>query len=133
MSEDNENILDGDHTFNDREAETERDREDEEQANGREADEVRGERNERTRGEDQLSNALRGADVPSAPRLGPRILVTWIELTLVGLTGTLLGAAVGGPPGFIIYLLTTLVTVGVLFYNVNELIKRWLRTTNHEA
>jgi len=37
-------------------------------------------------------------------------LVTWIELTLVGTTGGLLGDTVGGPPGFMIYLLTTLLT-----------------------
>lgn len=60
----------------------------------------------------------------SRSRLVSRVLVTWIELTVVGITGGLLGAAVGGPPGFIIYLTTTLLTVGILFYNVNELIKR---------
>lgn len=132
MSEDNEYVLDGEHTSDNHETETERDREDE-QANDREADEARGEKDERIHDEDRSNNAPRGADSPSAPRLGPRVLVTWIELTLVGLTGTLLGATVGGPPGFIIYLFTTLVTVGVLFYNVNELIKRWMWTTNHEA
>ena len=78
------------------------------------------------------NETVRGtADAPPAPQLVTRVLVTWLELTLVGLTGTLLGATVGGPPGFIVYLVTTLVTVGVLFYNVNELIKRWVRTTNH--
>jgi len=51
-----------------------------------------------------VSNAIAG------PRLGSRILVTWIELTLVGTTGGLLGDTVGGPPGFMIYLLTTLLT-----------------------
>ena len=64
----------------------------------------------------------------SGPRLASRVLVTWIELTVVGITGGLLGAAVGGPPGFIIYLATTLLTVGVIFYNVNELIEQWLQT-----
>jgi hypothetical protein len=68
------------------------------------------------------------SDTPE-PRLVTRVLVTWIELTLVGLTGTLLGATVGGPPGFIVYLVTTLVTVGILFYNVNELIRRWVLST----
>lgn len=64
----------------------------------------------------------------SPPRLGSRILVTWIELTVVGITGGLLGATVGGPPGFVIYLATTLLTVGIIFYNVNELVKAWLRS-----
>lgn len=64
----------------------------------------------------------------SGPRLASRMLVTWIELTVVGITGGLLGAAVGGPPGFIIYLATTLLTVGVIFYNVNELIEQRLQT-----
>jgi len=70
------------------------------------------------------------ADSLSEPRLGSRILVTWIELTVVGITGGLLGATVGGPPGFIIYLATTLVTVGIIFYNVNELIRAWMRRSN---
>ncbi|MGM0592555.1 MAG: hypothetical protein ACQETI_13200 [Halobacteriota archaeon] len=79
-----------------------------------------------------LADAPRSSSPPSLPRsrLLSRVLVTWFELTLVGLTGTLLGATVGGPPGFLIYLATTLVTVGVLFYNVNELLKQWLRTTD---
>jgi len=62
----------------------------------------------------------------SGPRLGSRILVTWIELTVVGITGGLLGDAVGGPPGFIVYLLTTLVTLAILFYNVNALVAWWV-------
>jgi|GEM_PF-603150 hypothetical protein len=66
---------------------------------------------------------------PSPPRLGSRILVTWIELTVVGITGGLLGATVGGPPGFVIYLATTLLTVGIIFHNVNELVKAWLRAS----
>jgi hypothetical protein len=67
-----------------------------------------------------------GGSAPD-PRLGSRILVTWIELTVVGITGGLLGDAVGGPPGFIVYLSTTLVTVGILFYNVNALVAWWVR------
>ncbi|WP_049936141.1 hypothetical protein [Haloplanus natans] len=66
-------------------------------------------------------------------RLGSRILVTWIELTVVGITGGLLGDAVGGPPGFIVYLLTTLVTVAILFYNVNELVAWWVRAAGAET
>nr|WP_312911510.1 hypothetical protein [Natronosalvus caseinilyticus] len=64
----------------------------------------------------------------SPPRLGSRVLLTWLELTVVGITGGILGATVGGPPGFVIYLTTTLLTVAVIFHNVNELIKAWLRS-----
>ena len=64
---------------------------------------------------------------PSDPKLVSRVLVTWIELTVVGISGGLLGAAVGGPPGFIIYLTTTLLTVGIIFYNVNELVREWVQ------
>lgn len=66
---------------------------------------------------------------PSHPRLGSRILLTWFELTVFGITGGVLGTTVGGPPGFIIYLATSLATVGVIFYNVNELIKGWMEVT----
>jgi hypothetical protein len=62
-----------------------------------------------------------------SPRLGSRILVTWIELTVVGITGGIVGDTVGGPPGFIVYLLTTLLTVGILFHNVNDLVAWWVR------
>jgi hypothetical protein len=72
------------------------------------------------------------AETPT-PRLGSRILVTWIELTVVGITGGLLGDAVGGPPGFIVYLLTTLVTVAILFYNVNALVAWWVRAAGVET
>jgi hypothetical protein len=61
------------------------------------------------------------------PRLGSRIVVTWIELTVVGITGGVVGDAVGGPPGFIVYLLTTLLTVAILFHNVNALVAWWVR------
>lgn len=61
------------------------------------------------------------------PRLVSRVLLTWIEVTVVGITGGLLGGAVGGPPGFIVYLVTTLLTIGLIFHNVNELIKSWIR------
>ncbi|WP_336135860.1 hypothetical protein [Natronomonas amylolytica] len=67
----------------------------------------------------------------SEPKLASRTLMTWLEITVVGITGGLLGGAVGGPPGFIVYLLTTLITVGIIFHNVNELIKAWLRRSNH--
>ncbi|MGM0388863.1 MAG: hypothetical protein ACQEP0_10150 [Natrinema limicola] len=65
----------------------------------------------------------------SPPQLGSRILVTWFELTAVGITGSLLGTTVGGPVGFLIYLATSLLTVGVIFYNVNQLIKGWVQMT----
>ncbi|MFA9417518.1 hypothetical protein [Natrinema sp. HArc-T2] len=67
----------------------------------------------------------------SPPRLGSRILVTWLELTVVGILGGILGVSIGGPPGFVIYLLTTLLTVAIVFHNVNELVKEWLRTERH--
>ncbi|SFS10217.1 hypothetical protein SAMN05216559_3683 [Halomicrobium zhouii] len=51
-----------------------------------------------------------------------RILVTWIELTVVGTVGGLVGTTLGGPPGFIVYLGTTLLSVGVLLYNVDQLV-----------
>ena len=65
----------------------------------------------------------------SPPQLGSRILVTWFELTAVGITGSILGTTVGGPVGFLIYLATSLLTVGVIFYNVNQLIKGWVQLT----
>lgn len=66
---------------------------------------------------------------PSEPKLVSRVLVTWIELTVIGISGGLLGAAVGGPPGFIIYLATTLLTVGIIFHNVNQIVKEWVQAT----
>lgn len=81
---------------------------------------------ERSNEEDRTKPAVSG---PSGPRLVSRVLVTWLELTVVGIAGGLFGATVGGPPGLIIYLITTLLTVGIVFYNVNELIKKWTQTT----
>ena len=63
------------------------------------------------------------------PQLLSRIVVTWVELTLVGLAGGILGTAVGGPVGLITYFVTTLISVGVLFHNINELIKRYIADT----
>jgi hypothetical protein len=60
------------------------------------------------------------------PHLGSRVLVTWVELTVVGLVGGIVGTAVGGPPGLVVYFATTLLSVGVLLYNVNELIRGWV-------
>lgn len=62
----------------------------------------------------------------STPRLGTRILVTWLELTLTGLVGAFVGTSVGGVPAFVVYLATTLLSVGILFHNVNELVKAWV-------
>ncbi|GCF15613.1 hypothetical protein Harman_35480 [Haloarcula mannanilytica] len=62
----------------------------------------------------------------SEPRLLSRIVVTWIELTVIGFGGGAIGTSIGGPPGLIIYFVTTLLSVGILFYNVNELIKHWV-------
>ncbi|RMB25377.1 hypothetical protein [Haloplanus aerogenes] len=75
---------------------------------------------------DDTADAGAGGDDPS-PRLGSRILVTWIELTVVGITGGLVGGTLGGPPGFVVYLFTTLLTVAILFYNVNDLIAWWVQ------
>lgn len=60
------------------------------------------------------------------PHLASRIIITWVELTLGGLVGGILGTSLGGPPGLIIYFITTLVSVGVVFYNVNQLIQQWI-------
>ncbi len=60
------------------------------------------------------------------PHLASRIVVTWVELTLGGLVGGILGTSLGGPPGLIIYFITTLVSVGIVFYNVNQLIQQWI-------
>ncbi|MFD1585537.1 hypothetical protein ACFR9U_00975 [Halorientalis brevis] len=60
--------------------------------------------------------------MPDEPKLLSRVFVTWLELTLAGITGGIVGTSIGGPPGFIVYLLTTLVSVGILLYNVNELV-----------
>ena len=69
----------------------------------------------------------------SEPRLLSRIVVTWIELTVVGFGGGAIGTMVGGPLGLIIYFVITLVSVGVLFYNVNELIKQWIHSDANTA
>ena len=60
----------------------------------------------------------------SSTWLASRILVTWVELVVVGFGGTALAGAVAGPPELIIYFATTLVTVGVLLYNVDQLVQQ---------
>jgi hypothetical protein len=51
-----------------------------------------------------------------------RTVVTWIELVVVGFLGAALAGQTGGPPQLVIYLSTTLLSVGVLLYNVDRLI-----------
>jgi hypothetical protein len=58
--------------------------------------------------------------VAASPRLLSRVVVTWLELTVVGAGGAALGTAVAGPPVLVISLATTLLSVGVLFYNVDR-------------
>ena len=75
------------------------------------------------------STANPALDGQAEPRLLSRVFVTWLELTVVGITGGLLGVTIGGPLGFIISLVTTLLTIGIIFYNVNELVKGWVGAT----
>lgn len=70
-----------------------------------------------------------GEDVATGPNLWSRVVVTWAELTVVGLAGGVLGTSLGGPPGLVVYFATTLASVGVLFHNVNELIRSWLEAS----
>jgi hypothetical protein len=72
-----------------------------------------------------MGDSVPGESPPPEPHLGSRIVVTWVELTGAGLAGGILGTTVGGPPGLVVYFATTLVSVAILFYNVNELIRRW--------
>ncbi len=58
------------------------------------------------------------------PNLGSRIVVTWAELTVLGLGGGILGTTVGGPPALVVYFATTLLSVAILLYNVNVLVQR---------
>ncbi|MEF8817974.1 MAG: hypothetical protein V5A31_01025 [Haloferacaceae archaeon] len=51
-----------------------------------------------------------------------RALVTWAELLVVGFAGSALGGATSGPPQLVVYLATTLVSVLVLFHNVDRLV-----------
>jgi len=55
--------------------------------------------------------------------LASRAFVTWAELVAVGFAGSALGGATSGPPQLVVYLATTLVSVGVLLYNVDRLIE----------
>lgn len=51
--------------------------------------------------------------------LASRVLVTWAELTAVGIAGGFVGGALGGALQYLTYLVVTLLSVGVLFYNVD--------------
>jgi hypothetical protein len=51
-----------------------------------------------------------------------RILVTWFGLVAIGFTGALVGGNTSGPPQFVAYLVTTLLSVAVLLYNVDRLV-----------
>ncbi|WP_246985493.1 hypothetical protein [Halorientalis marina] len=62
-----------------------------------------------------------------------RVLVTWLELTVVGLAGAFLGTTVGGLGAFVVYLATTLVSVGVLLYNVDALVTTRLADGGRDA
>ncbi|WP_205738774.1 hypothetical protein [Halonotius aquaticus] len=62
----------------------------------------------------------------SSTLLASRIFVTWIELVVVGFGGTALAGIVSGPPELLLYFATTLVTVAVLLYNIDQLIQQRL-------
>jgi len=62
----------------------------------------------------------------SSTLLASRIFVTWVELVVVGFGGTALAGVVSGPPELILYFATTLVTVAVLLYNIDQLIQQRL-------
>ncbi len=69
---------------------------------------------------------------PPSP-LVSRVLVTWLELTVVGLAGAFLGTTVGGLGAFVVYLATTLVSVGILFHNVDALVTTRLADSGRGA
>ena len=56
-----------------------------------------------------------------------RIFVTWVEVIVVGFAGAALGGVASGPPQLIVYLATVLLSVSVLMYNVDQLIRQRLR------
>jgi hypothetical protein len=57
-----------------------------------------------------------------------RAVVTWAELLVVGFAGSALGGATSGPPQLVVYLATTLVSVLVLFHNVDRLVAERTQT-----
>jgi hypothetical protein len=60
------------------------------------------------------------------PNLLSRVFVTWVELTVAGFAGAAVGGAASGPPQLVVYLATTLVSVGILLYNVDRLVRAHL-------
>jgi hypothetical protein len=52
--------------------------------------------------------------------------MTWVELTVAGFAGAAVGGAASGPPQLVVYLATTLVSVGILLYNVDRLVRAHL-------
>lgn len=61
------------------------------------------------------------------PLVFSRIVVTWVELVVVGFAGAALGSATAGPVQLVVYLATTLVSVAVIVYNVDQLVRARLR------
>jgi len=78
---------------------------------------------ENARSKESDAPELPGGAEGSRTLLLSRTLITWAELVVVGLLGSILSGATSGPPRFIIYLATTLVSVGVLIYNVDRLVQ----------
>ena len=56
----------------------------------------------------------------SAGRLLSRVLVTWVELTVVGFAGAAVGGLTSGPPQLVGYFATVLGLVAVFMYNVDQ-------------
>ncbi|MFC7132443.1 MULTISPECIES: hypothetical protein [Salinibaculum] len=52
-----------------------------------------------------------------------RILVTWAEIMFVGFAGAAIAGSTSGPPQLVVYLAATLLTVGLLLYNVDVLVR----------
>lgn len=69
------------------------------------------------------SESLDSGESPVSSRLLSRILITWGEIMVVGFAGAAVGGAASGPPQLVAYLATTLLTVGLLLYNVDKLIQ----------
>ncbi|MFC7165230.1 hypothetical protein [Halospeciosus flavus] len=61
--------------------------------------------------------------------LASRVVVTWAELTAVGIVGGFVGSALGGPLQYLTYLVVSLLSVGILLYNVDALVTARLRET----
>lgn len=68
----------------------------------------------------EASSGTASASRGRRTRLLSRIVVTWVELTFVGFAGAALAGSTSGPPQFVVFFATTLVTVAVLFYNVDR-------------